>query len=78
MIKDKVDIGDIVTGRKFRGQAVVISTVGARAHVFTEHWRHFSDCHLAELTMVTPVAEQKELTTEVVAPEACPACGKAL
>lgn len=78
MITGKVEPGDIVKGKKFRGLAVVINTVGARAHVFTEHWRHFSDCHLAELTMVTPVAEQKELTTEAIAPECCPACGHAL
>ena len=76
MITGKVEPGDIVKGKKFRGEAVVITSSGARAHVFTENWVHFSDVHLAEMTMVTPVAESKEVT--VVAPEACPACGKPL
>jgi len=78
MIKGSVTPGDIVKGKKFRGEGVVISTVGARAHIFTEHWKHFSDCHLAELTMVTPVAEQTAVATEVVAPECCVACGRPL
>ena len=78
MIKGDLEVGAIVTGRRFRGQAVVLDVVGARARVLTENWVMFSDCHLAEITLVEAVAEQKELTTEVVAPEACPACGKAL